>query len=312
MSAAPPCSYSENEDMVRPKQIAQDGASDGEVLTWNNSTQKWEPQTPSGGGGGAGGTYESLFTYNFTTAATTDYKAGGDGTYPLTGSVNIDVVNSSALGASGEAALDGAGGTGRGLVVAVNGDNSSTSGTSGTAFEYRIGLQQIDADLNPTWPMRVLIEYTLAGTTSDNIAGLYIDNDPSLRGSGINGYNSSGMQIPLTGTLEINKWESGSFLTSGSEQTRPLTTDRQFAGLSWEGMGLVSVWQNRVVGGTVGSTFPSWAALKSHGMLRVSERGRGFWSADTWALRILFGGLGGTRTLEWNIKSLRIQAVRRD
>lgn len=34
---------------VDPKQLKQAGATNGQVLTWNNTPTEWEPQTPSGG-----------------------------------------------------------------------------------------------------------------------------------------------------------------------------------------------------------------------------------------------------------------------
>jgi len=36
-----------------PDIIKQNGAADGDVLTWNNATSNWEPEPPGGGGGGA-------------------------------------------------------------------------------------------------------------------------------------------------------------------------------------------------------------------------------------------------------------------
>ena len=35
---------------TRLKQLAQDGATDGQVVEWNNTSGKWEPATPAGGG----------------------------------------------------------------------------------------------------------------------------------------------------------------------------------------------------------------------------------------------------------------------
>lgn len=39
-------------EQVKPSNLAQDGAADGEVLTWNNTTSQWEPAAGGGGGGG--------------------------------------------------------------------------------------------------------------------------------------------------------------------------------------------------------------------------------------------------------------------
>lgn len=39
---------------LRPGQIAQAGAADGDILTWDDTAGEWVPSAPTGGGGGAG------------------------------------------------------------------------------------------------------------------------------------------------------------------------------------------------------------------------------------------------------------------
>jgi hypothetical protein len=57
---------SESWTQVSPYHLAQAGATDGQVLTWNAANGRYEPATPSGGGGGSLWTEGSGFIYRNT------------------------------------------------------------------------------------------------------------------------------------------------------------------------------------------------------------------------------------------------------
>lgn len=70
---------------TRLKQLAQDGATDGQVVTWNNAAGVYEPQTPSGGGSSpkAGTIVSGSFSGNPKVASIVFGTAFADNNYAL-------------------------------------------------------------------------------------------------------------------------------------------------------------------------------------------------------------------------------------
>ena len=50
--------------MIDPKQIAQDGATDGQVLTWDNATGQWKPEDAGGGSSAFTGLTDTPSSYS--------------------------------------------------------------------------------------------------------------------------------------------------------------------------------------------------------------------------------------------------------
>lgn len=83
---------------MRPKQIAQDGATDGQALVWSNANQRWEPGAGGGGGGGSPAPAEGFVqnglvfmvdpqnyeSYSGGTTTVTDIVSGDTATMNLT------------------------------------------------------------------------------------------------------------------------------------------------------------------------------------------------------------------------------------
>jgi hypothetical protein len=66
---------------LRPYQIAQDGASVGDVLVWNGS--QWVPDAPSGGGGGGGGSAAIVAATVVPTATRTSGTSSSFASFPV-------------------------------------------------------------------------------------------------------------------------------------------------------------------------------------------------------------------------------------
>jgi len=74
---------SEIED-IQPSQIVQDGATEGQVMTWSDSEGKWQPADGGGGGGGSSQAFTADFGAGSTPVACLAVKNGNQVTLQIT------------------------------------------------------------------------------------------------------------------------------------------------------------------------------------------------------------------------------------
>lgn len=100
--------------LLRPGQIAPEGAADGDVLSWSDSANAWVPAAPSGGGGGGGsgpapllcmpqGTVARQYLFTSTVESWTNdagTMTATGGKLRITNNVNINVTALEPSGAS--------------------------------------------------------------------------------------------------------------------------------------------------------------------------------------------------------------------
>ena len=233
---------------VKLNQLIQDGATDGQVITWDNALTKWKPTTITSGGSSSGiagavqisngsGGFNADATNFFFNDTSNQLQLNGGTTYQLslTGSVTGGINNTPAAAVTGNYnfMLGSVAATGIASVLLTNSD-------TGTSAHTRLRMLATGGDPFIAWQTGE-ISYIAGLDNTDDKFKLGIGNDPSDMSVTNLTFSGSAMGVlndTPTAKVHIAAGAAGANtapikLTSGTNMTTP-----EAGAIEWDGTNL--------------------------------------------------------------------------
>ena len=261
---------------IKLNQFIQDGATDGQVITWDNAATKWKPTTITSGGSSSGiagavqisngsGGFNADATNFFFNDTTNQLQLNGGTTYQLslTGSVTGGINNTPAAAVTGNYnfMLGSVAATGIASMLLTNSD-------TGTSAHTRLRLLASGGDPFVAWQCNE-ITYLAGMDNTDDKFYLGIGTDPSTMSVSNIVLSGSAMGIlntTPTAKLHIAAGAAGANtaplkLTSGTNMTTP-----EAGAIEWDGSRLYATQ-------TTGPTRQTLAYLSDVGGVTDGDKG---------------------------------------